>query len=52
MKKVDISSMFLVPKNIYTSMLSRINEDDVREEVKSYNRQRDNGKYIEKSHQF
>ena len=52
MAKVDISSMFLVPKNIYTSMLSRIYEDDVKEEVKSFNRQRDDGNYIEKAINF
>ena len=33
-------------------MLSRINEDDVREEIKSYNRQRDNGNYIERAINF
>ena len=52
MKKVDISSMFLVPKNIYTSMLSHINEDDIKEELKLLNRQRDDGNYIEKAINF
>ena len=40
MKKVNISSMFLMPKNIYTSMLSRINEDDTKEEIKLINREK------------
>ena len=52
MTKVDISSMFLVPKNIYTSMLSRINEKDVREDIISYNRQKEDNNYIEKAINF
>ena len=52
MKKVDISSMFLVPKNIYTSMLSRIDENDVKEDINLLNRQRDDGNYIEKAINF
>ena len=52
MKKVDISSMFLVPENIYTSMLSHINENDVRENIKSLNRDKDDGNYIEKAINF
>ena len=52
MKKVDISSMFLVPKNIYTSMLSRIYEDDTKEEIKLINREKDDGNYIEKAIDF
>ena len=52
MKKVDISSMFLVPENIYISMLSHIYENDVRENIKSLNGDKDNGNYIEKAINF
>ena len=52
MKNVDISSMFLVPKNIYTSMLSRIHDDDVKEDINSLNRKKDDGNYIEKAIDF
>ena len=52
MKKVDVSSMFLVPKNVYTSMLSHIHEDDIREDIKSLNQKRDDGNYIEKAIDF
>ena len=52
MNKVNISSMFLVPKNIYTSMLSRINENDAKEEIKLLNREKDDGNYIEKAINF
>ena len=44
--------MFLVPKNIYMSMLSRIHEDDTKEEIKLINRQKDDGNYIEKAINF
>ena len=52
MKKVNVSSMFLVPKNIYTSMLSRINENEVKEEMKLMNREKEDGNYIEKAINF
>ena len=52
MRKVNVSSMFLVPKNIYTSMMSRINEDDAKEEIKLINREKEDGNYIEKAINF
>ena len=52
MKKVDISSMFLVPKNIYTSMLSHVQENNIKEEIQLLNSQRDDGNYIEKAIDF
>ena len=52
MKKVDVSSMFLVPKNIYTSMLSNIHERDVKEDLISLNRKKNDNNYIEKAINF
>ena len=52
MKKVNVSSMFLVPKNIYTSIVSRINENEVREEMRLMNREKEDGNYIEKAINF
>ena len=52
MKNNSINSMFLVPKNIYTSMLSRIDEDEARDEIQLINRNIDDGNYIENAINF
>ena len=52
MKKFNISSMFLVPKNVYTSMLTRVQDNDIKEEIQLLNSQRDDGNYIEKAIDF
>ena len=52
MSKTDISSMFLVPQRIYNSMLSNIEENDVREDLQNLNRQKNDGNYIENAINF
>ena len=46
MSKTDISSMFLVPQRIYNSMLSNIEENDIREDLQNLHRQKNDGNYI------
>ena len=52
MKGIDISSMFLIPKRLYRSLFSYIDEDSTKEELTLLNRQRDDGNYIENAINF